>query len=44
MIHCCTFLVAHVLLIKVMYEVMPNNKINDDGLVIVMWHLVCSGH
>ena len=28
MIHCCTFLVTHMMLIKVMYDVMPDNKID----------------
>ena len=27
MIHCCTFLVTHMMLIKVTYDAMPDNKI-----------------
>ena len=49
MIHCCTFFVTHMMLFKIIYDVMPDNKIdmNVKGmirLVILMWHLVWNGH
>ena len=28
MMHCCTFLVTHMMVIKVIYDVMSNNKID----------------
>ena len=33
MVHCCTFLVIHVMLFKVKYDVMPNNNtdVNIQG-------------
>ena len=30
MIHCCTFLVTHMMVIKVIYDVMSNNKIDEN--------------
>ena len=35
MIHCCTFLVTHMMLFKIKYDIMPDNKIdmNVDGMI-----------